>query len=1480
MAEDKLKVFVRVRPLSKKEALLNTHCIVSVDDCRINIRRSTNNGKTSTFTYDNCFWSFRNTDKEYKSQEDVFNDIGHDLLDDVFMGYNACIFAYGQTEVLRKYFKHTVYIKGSGKSYTMMGSKEQPGLIPRLCIELFRRIDEHRQDVTFKVEVSYFEIYNEKVRDLLDPNSTKSNLKVREHAILGPYVDGLSNLAVSSKAQFLALIEEGNKLRTVAATSINAESSRSHANICIRVTQSKLDKVKNVVTEKASKISLVDLAGSESARKSGAKGERLKEGSNINKSLTTLGLVISALAETSRSKKSIKTKFVPYRDSVLTWLLKDCLGGNSRTVMIATVSPSSDSYEETMSTLRFADRAKRIVNHPVVNEDPNAKLVRQLKEEVALLRSKLCRLGVNEDVQEKLEAAEKMMRQMNRSWEERLRETERIYQERQNAFEKMGVSVQASGIRVQTDKFYLVNLNADPSMNELLIYYLKKSNIIGLPGGAADPDIQLQGIGIMPRHAVIDIEQELLYIQPMYGARTCVNGCEIFSKTQLHHGDRLLLGHNHFFRVNCPSIIGSIQKDKDASAVFDYGFAEEEVMYKELRDTPLAIALSKLERHHLKDKQVALENQRRIYEEQLQSLRNQCISPLTPCCESNCLLLTPCTPSLPNSYVKSRYTEWATGREDVFRMSMAKLKENLIGVNKLVREANLLASMLHKETKFNVTLQIPAENLNPRKICQSTFICEPAVLVQQGKRNQIWAVEKLENKLIVMRDLYNQNATNKNAKEAVFNEKFANPFFDSFDTQYLIGVANVFLEVLFHDVKLNYHVPIISQQGEVSGRLHIELYRLKIEDVTDPEKIISSSFDETSAGFKSVLDLNKNPMNAFLGRKIIFRLIIKKVCGLPEALSNFVFCQYRFGQESEATTVTPAFNPEKMPLNTVYRPQAMVFQFDHQRDVQFIVNEEMYEYLVEGALSVQVYGHRSSTLPNTQIPIDVMECRRKNMDKLKTRWAEVMRRIQFWIEIHELNEQGIYTPVPVTKCSDCSTGGVYNIRPGQQRRLLIRLSPVSNCGLLPLIMQTVSSVSIGSVCVCNDPALDSYQECDLVELRQRWLAALEQRRDYLNEQINLLANQQFKSDADKEREKSLIDQWLFLTEERNAVCAPEPNTFMPGAPAEGGSVPFGFEDHIPVIFLDLLQNTPSVVVPGAKSVLSMEHDTLMVQLPILSSEELANEITTFASWDSSVHDCVNLNRLSTNEHIYAIVRVQVLISHPTVMNVILRKRICLSLSRPPSLPGRWLRKFHAQGVCHGTGLYYDVVAHLPRGSCSAEANASLALVAARNDDHLLDNGNSYIEKYTTGILEVESLLALDRLRQEVAIREILKQTDHRKMQYSNVISPTLKNTDNVVSSASIGDKRLFSNNPARPTFLNLKPFYTGRLSKIGSPSNHLCSLLEVEKDHDSVSPDDLKPRNFYNQYNLENRCNSLESSACSAAESTTSSGYESTFYSY
>lgn len=219
----------------------------------------------------------------------VYTDIGEEMLQHSFDGYNVCIFAYGQT--------------GAGKSYTMMGRQDiegQEGIIPMLCKDLFRRIQEGSNErLQFTVEVSYMEIYCERVRDLLNPKN-KGNLKVREHPLLGPYVEDLSKLAVTSYEDIHDLIDEGNKARTVAATNMNETSSRSHAVFTIFFTQNNHDTLTDLVTEKVSKISLVDLAGSERADSTGAKGTRLKEGANINKSLTTLGKVISALAEVVR----------------------------------------------------------------------------------------------------------------------------------------------------------------------------------------------------------------------------------------------------------------------------------------------------------------------------------------------------------------------------------------------------------------------------------------------------------------------------------------------------------------------------------------------------------------------------------------------------------------------------------------------------------------------------------------------------------------------------------------------------------------------------------------------------------------------------------------------------------------------------------------------------------------------------------------------------------------------------------------------------------------------------------------------------------------------------------------------------------------------------------------------------------------------------------------------------------------------------
>jgi kinesin family member 1 len=329
------------------------------------------------------------------------------MLDHSFEGYNVCIFAYGQT--------------GAGKSYTMMGRLEpdQKGIIPQMCEDLFERIENLTIDgeqVQCTVEVSYMEIYCERVRDLLNPKNKNNNLKVREHPIMGPYVEDLCKLVVKNYADIDRLIDEGNKARTVASTNMNETSSRSHAVFTLIFAQKRYDPQTDLNTERVSKISLVDLAGSERANSTGAQGTRLKEGANINKSLTTLGKVISALAEISAissslpsttpgalSKKpssvALKKKtdmFIPYRDSVLTWLLKENLGGNSKTAMLAAISPADVNYEETLSTLRYADRAKQIVCKAVVNEDANGRLIRELKEEILRLREILKREGYDE----------------------------------------------------------------------------------------------------------------------------------------------------------------------------------------------------------------------------------------------------------------------------------------------------------------------------------------------------------------------------------------------------------------------------------------------------------------------------------------------------------------------------------------------------------------------------------------------------------------------------------------------------------------------------------------------------------------------------------------------------------------------------------------------------------------------------------------------------------------------------------------------------------------------------------------------------------------------------------------------------------------------------------------------------------------------------------------------------------------------------
>lgn len=541
-------------------------------------------GGPKAFAFDRSYWSFTKDAPNYAAQSNLFDDLGAPLLDNAFQGYNNCIFAYGQT--------------GSGKSYSMMGYGKEVGIIPNICQEMFRRIEAIQADKTTKctVEVSYLEIYNERVRDLLNP-STKGNLKVREHPSTGPYVEDLAKLVVGGFQEIENLMDEGNKARTVAATNMNETSSRSHAVFTLMLTQKKYDAETKMEMEKVAKISLVDLAGSERATSTGATGARLKEGAEINRSLSTLGRVIAALADLSSGKKK-KANQVPYRDSVLTWLLKDSLGGNSMTAMIAAISPADINYDETLSTLRYADSAKRIKNHAVVNEDANARMIRELKEELSLLRSKLgggaaggagaggAAVPADEvyaegtplekqmvsltgadgvvkkvskaEIAEQLSQSEKLLTDLNQTWEEKLLKTEEIHKEREAALEELGISIEKGFIGLHTPKKmpHLVNLSDDPLLAECLVYNLKPgTTTVGNVDTNADhqANIRLNGTRILHDHCTFENASDgTVTVVPREGASVMVNGKRITEPKQLHSGYRVILGDFHIFRFNHP----------------------------------------------------------------------------------------------------------------------------------------------------------------------------------------------------------------------------------------------------------------------------------------------------------------------------------------------------------------------------------------------------------------------------------------------------------------------------------------------------------------------------------------------------------------------------------------------------------------------------------------------------------------------------------------------------------------------------------------------------------------------------------------------------------------------------------------------------------------------------------------------------------------------------------------------------------------
>ncbi|XP_054031646.1 kinesin-like protein KIF1B isoform X19 [Dryobates pubescens] len=888
MSGASVKVAVRVRPFNSRETSKESKCIIQMQGNSTSIINPKNPKEApKSFSFDYSYWSHTSPeDPCFASQSRVYNDIGKEMLQHAFEGYNVCIFAYGQT--------------GAGKSYTMMGKQEesQAGIIPQLCEELFEKInDNSNEEMSYSVEVSYMEIYCERVRDLLNPKN-KGNLRVREHPLLGPYVEDLSKLAVTSYTDIADLMDAGNKARTVAATNMNETSSRSHAVFTIVFTQKKHDTETDLSTEKVSKISLVDLAGSERADSTGAKGTRLKEGANINKSLTTLGKVISALAEVTKKKK--KTDFIPYRDSVLTWLLRENLGGNSRTAMVAALSPADINYDETLSTLRYADRAKQIKCNAVINEDPNAKLVRELKEEVTRLKDLLRAQGLGdiidtsmgsltaspsscslssqvgitsvssiqerimstpggEEAIERLKESEKIIAELNETWEEKLRKTEAIRMEREALLAEMGVAIREDGgtLGVFSPKKtpHLVNLNEDPLMSECLLYYIKDGiTRVGQADAERRQDIVLSGAHIKEEHCIFRSERNnngdvIVTLEPCERSETYVNGKRVVQPVQLRSGNRIIMGKNHVFRFNHPEQARA-EREKTPSAEtpsepVDWTFAQRELLEKQGIDMKQEMEkrLQEMEILYKKEKEEAdllLEQQRLDYESKLQALQKQV--------ETRSLAAETTEEEeeeeeVPWTRHEYELAQWAFRKWKFHQFT--SLRDQLWGNAVYLKEANAISVELKKKVQFQFVLltdtlysPLPPELL-PTEL-EKTRDNRPfprtvvAVEVQDLKNGatHYWSLEKLKQRLDLMREMYDRagEMASNTQDESESTMTGSDPFYDRFHWFKLVGRAFVYLSNLLYPVPLIHRVAVVSEKGEVRGFLRVAVQAIAADE--------------------------------------------------------------------------------------------------------------------------------------------------------------------------------------------------------------------------------------------------------------------------------------------------------------------------------------------------------------------------------------------------------------------------------------------------------------------------------------------------------------------------------------------------------------------------------------------------------------------------------------------------------------------------
>ena len=934
-----IQVGVRVRPFNTREKEHHSECIIEMPgQNQTKIKDET--GKERTFTFDHSFWShdgyrvlddgyLQPEDENYADQKKVFNSVGRQILENAWEGYHCCLFAYGQT--------------GSGKSYSMVGYGANKGIVPISCDEIFKRIGENQdKDKTFEVQVSMLEIYNEKVQDLLirPDKRPQGGLKIRESKVLGIFVEGLTKYPVTSYEEISKKMDEGYNNRTIGSTLMNATSSRAHTIVTIEFRQ--ITMLAKRRSEKLSMINLVDLAGSERSGATGATGDRLKEGCNINKSLLILGNVINCLADKAIGKN--KNMLPPYRDSALTRILQNALGGNSKTVMICALSPATINYEETLSTLRYADRAKKIQNKAVINESEHDKMVRLLKEEnvglkkmIEDLQKKLLGQGgvVGDDdkqafldLKEQYEANQKVMSDMQKTFEEKLEEAKKSEGE-------------YIGSHVDISLPHLVVLNEDPQLSHKLRYQLSELPVyVGRKHGNPTPQITLSGIGISHNHAIFEKEGDDILLKandPKALDYIFINGKKIAKEGQIiKNKDRIIFGTNTIF-IYMKSSKGDDIYDIDwETAQNEYQREVEKVKNREKEENEKR----KQDEFNLFKKNLEEEysKKKKEMEDELKKKMEECQTQLK---------------EINESVEKQKIEQERIEQEEKLRIKMEQLEEEkarkkrefeikerneLMKLDQSKKESEMirkneklesnLTNIMKKLSKLKIIIQEFKRNINLEVNLQNNAMEDgeektPNIIIRVENYEEgtvyYWTPETFHNRFDLMNDLFERFYDNELELSTITKED--DPLWDE-PTHSLLGYAFYKLEPIVYLMSNPSSVSIISPNGKVMGQLDVDII---------PHDENDNEYDEVP----------ESP-SELIGQSICFKVCIIGVKNLPPNFCRNLKVEYQTFYDRQVN-YTKLYNKDDSNLTEFKLGEEIEHKIDYltKEDVDFLEKEKL-----------------------------------------------------------------------------------------------------------------------------------------------------------------------------------------------------------------------------------------------------------------------------------------------------------------------------------------------------------------------------------------------------------------------------------------------------------------------------------------------------------------------------------------------------------